>query len=121
MRGSRFGTTALAHENVLDLANNRIMDPRILPYMQTAAEKQQAFQEALGRLMEFGQRLLRNPSSEWTDAVSREQTHLFEEYCTARDEMDEAISVMYEKALAAAGVPGGHPLWDWSRARRGEH
>jgi hypothetical protein len=79
-----------------------------------AAAKMQAFQEALRAVTESGQKLF---AGLWSDAATGAHQRLFEAYSKTRDDMEEAVRLMHEKALEQAHIPKDNPAWKWARKK----
>lgn len=95
------------------------MHPDVEPYAKDAAEKQQAWREAWDRLAESNSRFLSaNPDSPSYYAISENHTRNFKEWIAADRALHDAIRIMNERALKAAGIPEDHPLWALARKRK---
>ena len=95
-------------------AANTMADKDIEGLQKDAAAKVQAFQVAVRELIESGQKLT---ESLWSGAAEATNSRVHEAYKKSKEEMDEALRLMHEKALDTAGVPKEHPAWIWARKR----
>jgi hypothetical protein len=95
------------------------MHPDVEPFAKDVAEKQKAMWEAWRRLEESTARFMAaNVDATSYYAISDEHRRIFDEWIAASRGLERAVYEMHKHAMEAAGIPDGHPLWNWLEGRK---
>jgi hypothetical protein len=95
------------------------MHPDVEPFAKDVAEKQRAFFDSWRRLEESNAKLMRaDPDALSYYAISDEHRRIFDQWVEASHALEDAVIVMQERAMDAAGIPSDHPLRKWLESRK---
>jgi hypothetical protein len=95
------------------------MHPDVEPFAKDVAEKQKAFFDAWHQLQESNLKLMHADPSEMSYyAISDAHRRTFDKWIEAAHALEDAVIVMQERAMDAAGIPSDHPLREWLRSRK---